>query len=54
MLVNSGALLVIFRFSWRMMLCARSTQLAQMYTSDGPSTIGPTSRLDLPQKLHLS
>ena len=25
-----GELLAIFRFSWRMMLCARSTQLAQM------------------------
>src|SRR4051812_40056731 len=33
-----------------MMLCARSTQLAQMKTSLGPSTIGPTSRELFPQK----
>src|SRR4051812_21747771 len=33
-----------------MMLWARSTQLAQMYTSLGPSTMGPTSREDFPQK----
>src|SRR4051812_6408012 len=50
MVLNNGWALVSLRFSWRMMLCARSTQLAQMYTSDGPSTMGPTSREDFPQK----
>src|ERR1051325_12200673 len=50
MLENSGWALVSFRFSCRIMLWARSTQDAQIYTSDGPSTIGPTSREDLPQK----
>jgi hypothetical protein len=37
------------RFSCRKMFWHKSVQLVQMYTVFGPSTIGPTSRLVLPQ-----
>ncbi len=50
---NSGRAVETRRRSCLKMFWQRSVQFEQMYTSLGPSTIGPTSRLVLPQNEHV-